>query len=81
MVNPPTTPQKIRTTRHNAKLTQAAAAQLIHVHTNTWKQWEAGLRTPHPAMWELFCLKTSPDSLATNANPTNKDLATYTEKL
>lgn len=52
------TPDEIRSTRKAAGLTQAASARLVHVAIRTWKQYEAGDRTPHVAMWELYLLKS-----------------------
>lgn len=56
MDNP--TPEEIKAARQAASLTQAQAGALVHTTVRTWQQWEAGDRAMHPAMWELFCLKT-----------------------
>ncbi|MEN3177188.1 helix-turn-helix domain-containing protein [Gluconobacter sp. OJA] len=50
-------PQTIRQARLYAGLTQVSAASLVHVTPLTWKRWESGDRTMHPAFWELFALK------------------------
>lgn len=50
----------IRAAREAAGLTQDQAAALVHVDRVTWARWENGTRAMHPAMWELFCLKTAP---------------------
>ena len=57
MTNPPTA-EIITATRHAAGLTQAKSAHLVHVAIGTWKQYEAGVRTPHLALWELYLLKS-----------------------
>lgn len=40
-------------------LTQAQAARLVHVTTQTWSQYERGLRAMHPAFYELFLIKAA----------------------
>jgi len=54
---PTPTPAEIRETRLTNNQTQAQAATQIHATTKTWSQYEQGLRTPHPAFWELYTLK------------------------
>ncbi|MEN3168456.1 helix-turn-helix transcriptional regulator [Gluconobacter sp. OJB] len=54
-------PQTIRQARLDAGLTQVSAASLVHVTPLTWKRWESGDRTMHPAFWELFALKVEAD--------------------
>lgn len=49
---------EIAETRAAAGLTQAKSANLVHVAVRTWKQYEAGDRTPHVALWELYLLKS-----------------------
>lgn len=56
-IQPPTAGQ-VTAVRQAAGLTQAKSAHLIHVAIRTWKQYEAGDRTPHVALWELFLLKS-----------------------
>lgn len=51
-------PEQIKAQRVAADLTQTAAAALIHSTCRSWQQWEAGDRRMHPAMWELFNIKT-----------------------
>ena len=58
------TPAQIRAARESAMLTQTEAAQLVHSSRSSWAQWEAGEdrsthRAMHPAMWELFLIKTN----------------------
>ena len=53
------TPDDIRSAREFAGLSQAAAAALIYCARGTWAQWESGIRAMHPAMWELFLIKTN----------------------
>jgi len=50
-------PDDICGERFNARLTQTAAAALLHTTCRTWQQWEKGDRRMHPAFWELFLLK------------------------
>lgn len=52
------TPDEIFGVRINAKLTQQQAAEIVHSGLRTWQQWEAGDRRMHPALFELFLLKT-----------------------
>jgi DNA (cytosine-5)-methyltransferase 1 len=53
----PTTDQ-IRQARHQAGLSQTAAAHLIHSTLRTWQDWEAGKASMHAGLWELFLIKT-----------------------
>jgi DNA-binding transcriptional regulator YiaG len=57
LIEPPV-PEDIRAARLAAGLTQTAAGELLHTALRTWQQWEAGDRKMHPAMWELFCIKS-----------------------
>jgi DNA-binding XRE family transcriptional regulator len=57
MNNP--TPELIKQTRKEAKLTQTKAAALIHKQLRTWAQYEAGDRKMDAAYWELFLIKIS----------------------
>lgn len=50
---------QIRQARSDARLTQAAAAELVHTDTRRWQTWEAGTARMHPGMFELFTIKTS----------------------
>jgi DNA-binding XRE family transcriptional regulator len=56
-IQPPTAEQ-VAATRQAAGITQAKSANLVHVAIGTWKQYEAGDRTPHVAVWELYLLKS-----------------------
>lgn len=56
-IQPPTSDQ-VAAVRQAAGLTQAKSANLVHVAVRTWKQYEAGDRTPHVALWELYLLKS-----------------------
>lgn len=42
-----------------AGLTQTAAGALVYSSLGAWQQWEAGLRRMHPALWELFNIKST----------------------
>jgi len=48
----------IRALRESLGLTQEQAGALIHCSARAWQNWEGDLRRMHPAMWELFRLKT-----------------------
>lgn len=54
-------PSQVRAAREAAGLTQTAAAALIYCTLRGWQEWEAGNRRMHPALWELFQLKTKRD--------------------
>ena len=51
------TPQQIIKARNAARITQTAAASLVHVSLRTWQKWEAGDARMPPAAWELFTIK------------------------
>ncbi len=51
-------PEAIRAARAAAGLTQAQAGALIYAPLRTWQDWEAGARRMHPALFELFLLKS-----------------------
>lgn len=55
----PTPPDRklIRDARAFAGLTQAQAAQLVHVTVRTWQMWEAGQSVMRPGYWSLFVSK------------------------
>ncbi len=53
---PPTTTE-IKTARAIAKITQGAAAKLIHSTIAGYQAYEYGRRKMHPAIWELFQCK------------------------
>ncbi len=54
------TPEAIKAAREAAGLSQTEAGALIYSGLRSWQHWEAGERRMHPAMWELFLLKTKP---------------------
>ena len=56
MDNP--TPKEIKQARKDSGLTQSKASELVYCGLRAWQQWEAGDRKMHPAMWELFKIKT-----------------------
>lgn len=69
-------PEEIRHLRDSMGLTQTEAGALIYSALRAWQQWEAGDRRMHPALWELFLVKTGQLSLS---SPTPKaPLATGT---
>jgi DNA (cytosine-5)-methyltransferase 1 len=53
----PPTSQQIVATRNNARITQTAAAAMVHVKLRTWQKWEANDSKMHPGLWELFNIK------------------------
>lgn len=52
------TPAEISAAREFVGLTQQEAAELLHISLRAWQRYEAGERRMHPALWELFRLKT-----------------------
>lgn len=52
------TPAEIRAAREAAGLTQTDAAELIYSTLSAWQRWEQAERAMHPALWELFRIKT-----------------------
>lgn len=52
------TKDQIREARLAKGLTQAKAAEVLHVSTEAWKKWEKGTNGMLPALWELFLIKT-----------------------
>lgn len=52
-------PSKIRELRIAAGLSQQQASDTVYSGLRTWQQWEAGDRSMHPAIFELFLFKTS----------------------
>ena len=51
------TQQEIREARADSGLSQAGAAALIYSTRRTWQDWEAGVASMQPGLWELFELK------------------------
>lgn len=47
--------------REDLCLTQSQAASLVHSSLRAWQQWESGSRKIHPAILELFVIKTNID--------------------
>jgi DNA (cytosine-5)-methyltransferase 1 len=52
-------PADVLAARKRAGLTQTEAARVIYSTLRTWQDWESGARNCHPAMLELFQLKTT----------------------
>jgi len=52
------TPEEVRAARKALGITQTAAARVIYCTLRGWQGWEAGERRMHPALWELFNIKT-----------------------
>jgi hypothetical protein len=62
-------PKQIIAAREASGLTLAAAAELVYLGAAPrWSEYENGKRSPDPARWELFLLKTG-------QHPTHKTIA------
>ena len=62
-------PDEIIGMRINAGLTQSEAATLVYSTLRTWQNWESPICSPahrkmHPAIWELFLIKTGQNHVA-----------------
>lgn len=51
-------PRAVVQARKEAGLNQTQAGAVVFSSLRAWQQWEAGDRPMHPALWELFRLKT-----------------------
>ncbi len=51
-------PEEIRQARNNRGLTQTEAAALVYAPLRTWQDWEGAKTKMHPAIFELFKIKT-----------------------
>lgn len=51
-------PEHIIAKRIAHGLSEKQASDVIYSTEAAWKRWESGERPLHPAMWELFLLKT-----------------------
>ena len=58
MKKPNPTPEEIRQARNNRGLTQTDAAALVYAPLRTWQDWEGAKTKMHPAIFELFKIKT-----------------------
>ncbi len=52
------TPEEIKQRRVDSGLSQTNAGKLIHSNLKSWQRWEYDKNDMHPALWELFVLKT-----------------------
>lgn len=50
--------QQVRDLRITSTLTQEEAAAVVYLSRSGWQKVEAGQRKLHPALWELWQLKT-----------------------
>ena len=66
------TPEAVRSQRAAAGHTQAQASQLVHTSERAWQAWEAGHRTMHPGMWELYRIKCAMGTTDPAKNPANE---------
>jgi predicted transcriptional regulator len=65
------TPAEIRAARDAAGLTQAAAAELVHLKAQQrWAEYESGENNIGLSTWELFLIKTGQRSLPRIHNKT-----------
>jgi DNA-binding transcriptional regulator YiaG len=55
--------QDVRKLREKYQLTQADAADLVHVTPNAWQKWEQGVRRMDRRTWELLLYKLHEDYL------------------
>ena len=57
-------PEEIKAARKKAGLTQKKAGAVVHSPSyRAWQDWESGVRKMHPAIFELFLLKTGQKEL------------------
>ena len=54
----PPEPAQVRQSRLELGITQEQAARLVHIATRSWQKGEQGSQKIHPAVWELWCLRT-----------------------
>ncbi len=47
--------------RHDRRLTQTQAANLVGVTLRSWQSWESGQHKMPSGLWELFQIKTRPN--------------------
>lgn len=50
-------PAKVKALRERFDLTQEDAAALVYVSRRAWQDWERGIASMPPGLWELVCLK------------------------
>ncbi len=53
----PTT-EEIKEARSHAGLSQQKAADMVHSPQRSWQSWEYGISPMHPAIFELFVMKS-----------------------
>ncbi len=56
--NPTTT--AVKEARLRLELSREDAGRIVYCTARAWQEWELGNRQMHPAMWELFNIKTQP---------------------
>lgn len=54
----PPSPERVRAARAKAGHTQAQAATVVHSTVRRWREWETGDHRMHPALWELYLIRT-----------------------
>lgn len=59
MTNQVPTPEQVKVARTAAGITQATAAESMHVDIRSWQRWESGERQMSAMAWTLF-LKLHP---------------------
>lgn len=62
---PSPTADQVRAARLAAGHSTAEAAALVHMDARSWRYYEQGARTMHPAMWELYRIKCAMNPPAT----------------
>lgn len=51
-------PEEVKAARAAAGLTQTQAGAVVYSSIKAWQTWEDGTRRMHPAIFELFVIKT-----------------------
>lgn len=68
-------PEAIRAARDAADLTQAEAAELVHLGSaKRWSEYECGAQAMDAARWELFLIKTGQHNEFALAQCSGEDL-------
>lgn len=57
------TPEQVKAARAAARLTQSQAAAMVHTGISSWQEYEGNRKRMHPAMFQLFLIKTGQEEL------------------
>lgn len=68
---------ELKRLREELGLTQAEAASLIHSSARAWQQWESGARQMHPALRELFTIKTKSNNQESRCMSLSEEKISY----